>query len=87
MAIDAISYLYAATVAAGGIIGYVKAGKFALIQKYFSFVLRRQVKLKMIKKNLFQVRFHHSVLVWLLVLFLVIFQLKLHFCYFSVIIV
>lgn len=31
MAIDAISYLYAATVAAGGIIGYVKAGKVALI--------------------------------------------------------
>lgn len=27
MAIDAISYIYAATVAAGGIIGYVKAGK------------------------------------------------------------
>ncbi|XP_055316334.1 transmembrane protein 14 homolog [Sitodiplosis mosellana] len=26
MAIDAISYIYAATVAAGGIIGYVKAG-------------------------------------------------------------
>lgn len=82
MAIDAISYLYAATVAAGGIIGYVKAGKFALIQKYFNFVLKRQVKLKMIKKNVFQVRFHHSVLVWLLVLFLVIFQLKLHFVIF-----
>lgn len=52
MAIDAISYLYAATVAAGGIIGYVKAGKFALNQMYFSFVLRRQVKLKMIEKKL-----------------------------------
>lgn len=30
MAIDAISYIYAATVAAGGIIGYVKAGKFLI---------------------------------------------------------
>lgn len=27
MVIDTISYLYAATVAAGGIIGYVKAGE------------------------------------------------------------
>lgn len=37
MAIDAISYLYAATVAAGGIIGYVKAGmtKFALKIVFF----------------------------------------------------
>lgn len=54
MAIDAISYLYAATVAAGGIIGYVKAGKFALIQMYFFFVLRllnTMVKSKMIEKK------------------------------------
>lgn len=28
MPVDLVSYLYAATVAAGGIIGYVKAGKF-----------------------------------------------------------
>lgn len=27
MSVDVVSYLYAATVAAGGIIGYVKAGK------------------------------------------------------------
>lgn len=27
MPVDVVSYLYAATVAAGGIIGYVKAGK------------------------------------------------------------
>lgn len=27
MPVDVVSYLYAATVAAGGIVGYVKAGK------------------------------------------------------------
>lgn len=33
MPVDLIGYIYAATVAAGGIIGYVKAGKFTIIKK------------------------------------------------------
>lgn len=31
MPIDIVSYLYAATVAAGGIVGYVKAGKYLIL--------------------------------------------------------
>lgn len=34
MAIDLISYLYATTVAAGGIFGYVKSGEFHYNQCY-----------------------------------------------------
>lgn len=35
MPVDLIGYLYAATVAAGGIMGYAKAGLFSIFNKFF----------------------------------------------------
>jgi hypothetical protein len=35
MPIDVLSFAYAATVAAGGIVGYVKAGKISSISRKF----------------------------------------------------
>lgn len=36
MPVDVVSYLYAATVAAGGIIGYVKAGNKSIDEQHYS---------------------------------------------------
>lgn len=48
MPVDLISYLYAATVAAGGIAGYVKAGNFNHQKKKIVWLRCRQMFIKWI---------------------------------------
>lgn len=52
MATDLIGYLYAATVAAGGIMGYVKAGK------YYRFYISFNNRISVQRKFVCQVPFH-----------------------------